>query len=61
MFRSKMCTDKENRLYTADSLVKILVNQTKLFEKEEKQIVGVVAVKEIRCLSLVMNCHIDSV
>ena len=56
-----MCTDKKNRLYTADSLVKILVNQTKLFEKEEKHIVGVVAVKEIRCLSLVMNCHIVSV
>ena len=56
-----MCTDKKNRLYTADSLVKILVNQTELFEKEEKQIVGVVAVKEIRCLSLVMNCHIVSV
>lgn len=31
-----MCADKKNRLYIADSLVKILVNQTKLFEKEEK-------------------------
>lgn len=53
-----MCTDKKSRLYIADSSVKILVKQTKLFEKEEKQIGGVVAVKEIRCLSLVMNHHI---
>lgn len=31
-----MCTDKEGRLYIADSSVKILVKQTKLFEKERK-------------------------
>lgn len=31
-----MCADKKNGLYIADSSVKILVNQTKLFEKEEK-------------------------
>lgn len=53
-----MCTDKKNRLYLADSSVKILVKQTKLFGAEEKQMGGVVAVKEIRCLSLVMNHHI---
>ena len=57
-FRSKLCTDKKNRLYIADSSVKILVKQTKLFGAEEKQMGGVVAVKEIRCLSLVMNHHI---